>query len=324
VLEASGKQEWSAATLRPKIQRLLDGYLGAPERAPRPVRDSLGLVVKGDIASLDAALLSSLPIDRSVPVVRGAPGGAREAARLLRDFVDTRLAFYGDERHDPGLGIASGLSPYLHFGQISPVRVARAVAGARGVPEGAAAAFREQLIVRRELSMNFAAHAAAYDSFAALPRWARTTLGAHARDPRPYRYNRAVLEAAATHDPYWNAAMREMKAAGRMHGYMRMYWGKKIIEWSVSPEAAYRTMLSLNNRWFLDGRDPSSYAGVAWCFGLHDRPWAERPVFGMVRYMNDAGLGRKFDMDEYIRGVELLEKRESGPRGGPDSGKAGR
>ena len=149
--------------------------------------------------------------------------------------------------------------------------------------------------------MNFAEYAPDYDSFAGLPDWARKTLAAHARDPRPYRVSPARMEAATTEDPYFNAAMREMKRTGRMHGHMRMYWGKKILEWSPSPAAAFRTALRLNNRWFLDGRDPNSYAGVAWCFGLHDRPWAERPIFGMVRYMNDTGLRRKFDMESYLR-----------------------
>ena len=300
VATASTKREWSAATLRPKIHRYMDTFL-SPPRSPRPRRDSLGIRIAGDVRSLAPALLDTLSLDRSAAPVRDVNGGTGQALTLLDDFLQRKLPYYGDERQDPSLGMQSGLSPYLHFGQISPVRIARAVADSRGAPDGARAAFLEQLIVRRELAMNYAEYTPCYDRFASLPDWTRKTLAAHARDPRPYRVTPAHMEAAATNDPYFNAAMREMKLTGRMHGHMRMYWGKKILEWSPSPAAAFRTALRLNNRWFLDGRDPNSYAGVAWCFGLHDRPWGERPIFGMVRYMNDTGLRRKCDMETYLR-----------------------
>ena len=300
VAAASTKREWSAATIRPKIHRLMDAFLSAP-RSPRPRRDSMGIRIAGDVGSLSPALLDSLPLDRSAAPVRDVTGGTGRAFLLLKDFVNGKLAYYGNERQDPSLGMQSRLSPYLHFGQISPVRIARAVADARGVTDGARAAFLEQLIVRRELAMNFAEYAPDYDRFGSLPAWARKTLAAHEHDPRPYRVTAARMEAAATDDPYFNAAMREMKLTGRMHGHMRMYWGKKILAWCPTPAAAFRTALRLNNRWFLDGRDPNSYAGVAWCFGLHDRPWGERPIFGMVRYMNDTGLRRKFAMESYLR-----------------------
>ena len=162
-----------------------------------------------------------------------------------------------------------------------------------GPSEAARAAFLEQLVVRRELAMNFVEHTPDYDRFSCLPSWAKKTLTVHARDRRPWRYSPASLEACATHDPFWNSAMEEMKRTGTLHGYMRMYWGKKILEWSASPAAAFRVALRLNNRWFLDGRDPCSYAGVAWCFGLHDRPWPERSVYGTVRSMSEAGLRKR-------------------------------
>jgi deoxyribodipyrimidine photo-lyase len=152
--------------------------------------------------------------------------------------------------------------------------------------------------------MNFVEHTPDYDSWSCLPAWARASLDAHTVDRRPYLYTPAELEGASTHDPFWNAAMKQMKSMGRLHGHMRMYWGKKILEWSPRPEDGFREALRLNNRWFLDGRDPCSFAGVAWCFGLHDRPWGKRPIFGNVRYMNDSGLKRKFDMAAYLRSVE--------------------
>jgi len=195
------------------------------------------------------------------------------------------------------------LSPYLHFGQISPLEVALAVENARDTNRAARDAFLEELIVRRELSLNFVEHHPRYDTFDALPAWAQRSLREHAADPREYLYTLEVLEAARTQDPYWNAAQREMVRTGKMHNYMRMYWGKKILEWSPTPEAAFAAALHLNNKYELDGRDPNSFAGVAWCFGKHDRAWGEREVFGKIRYMGAAGLKRKFDMDTYVRRV---------------------
>ena len=171
-------------------------------------------------------------------------------------------------------------------------------------------AYLEELIVRRELAINFVHFGQNYDSYACLPEWTHATLDAHRGDRRPEIYDRAKLEAAKTHDPYWNAAMREMVHTGFMHNYMRMYWAKKILEWSETPEDAFATALHLNNKYFLDGRDANCYAGVAWTFGLHDRPWPERPIFGKVRYMNANGLKRKFDMNSYLYAVDRLVERE--------------
>ena len=304
---ASQKAQWSAATLRPKILNLRDAFLDAgASRAARPKRDSLAVRVAGRVGALDSTLLASLGLDESVAPVPGVRGGTSRAHALLARFVRVKLPFYGEERNDPSLEGQSGLSPYLHFGQVSPVTIARAVRDASHASEAARAAFLEQLVVRRELACNFAAYTENPRAFACIPAWARKTLAARARDPRPHLYDARQLEECSTHDPYWNAAMREMKITGRLHGYMRMYWGKKILEWSASPSAAFDTALRLNNRYFLDGRDPNSLAGVAWCFGLHDRPWQERPVFGMVRYMNESGLRRKFDIESWARRVESL------------------
>jgi deoxyribodipyrimidine photo-lyase len=306
VNEASDKAEHAARTLRPKIERVRDPYL----RRTRPVKahkSSLPLPVKGDLDPSDAeAVLRRLRVDRSIRRVQRFKGGTTEARRRLSRFLRHALPGYAEARNDPANPSASRLSPYLHFGQISPVEIACKVQAAKGAATRDRAAFLEELVVRRELAVNFVEFEKRYDSFRCLPKWAKKTLAEHSGDDRPHRYTTKQLERAGTHDPYWNAAMGEMKKTGYMHNYMRMYWGKKILEWMSSPEHAYRTALDLNNRYFLDGRDASSFANVAWIFGLHDRAWGERPVFGKVRYMSAEGLGRKFDIDAYVRWVEGL------------------
>jgi deoxyribodipyrimidine photo-lyase len=204
------------------------------------------------------------------------------------------------------------MSPYLHFGQISPLEIALRLQAADGVEQENVEAYLEELIVRRELSMNFCYYNPEYDSLAGLPDWAKETLEAHADDRREYVYDQATLEAGQTHDPYWNAAQQEMALAGKMHGYMRMYWGKKILEWTPDPAEAFRIALELNNRYELDGRDPNGFTGVAWCFGKHDRAWAEREIYGKVRYMSAGGLERKFDIESYVRKVERLMECRAG------------
>ena len=293
---ASQKEEYSAATFRRKVTYHADRFMhpvgtASPERSS-PIPDIPTLA--GETTD---ALLSQLTIDRSVPASGKYTGGSSEADRRFTQFLDTRLEGYADNRNDPGGEGDSDMSPYLHFGQVSPVTLAILAQeqGGDGMP-----AFLEQLIVRRELAVNFVRYNDHYDSFPSLPAWAQKTLALHRGDPREYGYSLSELEQAATHDPYWNAAMQEVKTTGSMQGYMRMYWGKKILEWSNTPEDAYATALYLNNKYELDGRDPNAYAGVAWCFGKHDRPWGERPIFGMVRYMNAKGLTRKFDMDRYL------------------------
>ncbi len=297
---ASAKDEWSAATLRPKITRLLGEYL-QPLRPRRLRRDSLGLAMSSlDISDVPAAL-AGLKIDRSVPPSGVFKGGRAEARRRLREFLARRLQYYDTRHSDPSQDLQSDMSPYLHFGQVSPIEIALGARDASAAGEEAKADFLEELIVRRELSINFTHYNPHYDSHRCLPAWAKRTLSRHARDRRAVTYSLAELEAAATGDAYWNACMREMVQTGKMHGYMRMYWGKKIIEWSPRPREAFERTLHLNNKYFIDGRDPNGYANVAWLFGLHDRPWGERPIFGTVRYMNAAGLERKFDMGLYLK-----------------------
>ncbi len=296
VESASPKADYTAATLRPKIGRIMLRYM-----VPLQHKDPVAPLLQLDEESIDiedvAAVLARMKLDRSVPPVTVFRGGTSEAERLLATFLDERLQDYAEFRSNPGVDCSSRLSPYLHFGQVSPLYIALQT---RDRDEPGVEAFLEQLIIRRELSLNFVHWNEHFDNLAGLPGWARSTLAGHAADSRPYIYELATLEQGGTHDPYWNAAQREMVQTGSMHNYMRMYWGKKILEWSPCPSQAFAQALFLNNRWQLDGRDPNSYAGVAWCFGMHDRPWSERPVFGRIRYMNARGLERKFNMKAYL------------------------
>jgi len=302
---ASTKQEYAARTIRPKLHRLWKQFT-IPLRQKRPRRDSLGLRLDGEDISNIHALLKRLRIDASVTPTKYFTGGLRRARKLLAKFIDGPLGDYGTRRNDPSLDIQSHMSPYLHFGQISPLEIALAITKSNASQE-CIDVYLEEILVRRELCINFVEYCQNYDSYQAVPGWARATLRHHQRDKRPYLYTPEQIATSATHDPYFNAAMTEMRLTGKMHNYMRMYWGKKIIEWSTTPAKAHRTILSLNNRYFLDGRDPLSYANVAWLFGLHDRPWQNRPIFGSVRYMNAPGLERKFNIDEYVKQVSMLE-----------------
>jgi len=300
---ASEKEEYSAATFRPRVTRRLARFLH-PVGDAVPERSSLSLDLPSLAGDSTESLLSRLGADPSVPPSGRFVGGTSEAMRRFGEFVDRRLDGFAGSRRDPGGDGGSGMSPYLHYGQVAPWVLALRVQEETG---DGPAAFLEELIVRRELAVNFVHYNDRYDSFGALPGWAQRTLALHRDDPREVVYGKADLVRAATHDPYWNAAQRELVTTGMMQGTMRMYWGKKILEWSDTPEEAYATALVLNNTFGLDGRDPNSYAGVAWCFGKHDRPWKERPVFGTVRYMNARGLERKYRMDRYLERAGVPE-----------------
>jgi deoxyribodipyrimidine photo-lyase len=294
---ASNKEEYSAATLRRKLQRVLPQYL-VPVEEQLPEIDSTRLEFESyDISDIPKAL-AKLTIDRTVRPSLFYLGGATEAKKRLAEFIIKKLDKYGELKNDPNENILSNLSPYLHFGQISPLHIALEVGRISGANSDA---FLEELIVRRELSINFTFYNPEYDSFKGLPKWARQTLSEHRDDTREYVYSREDLEQARTHDPYWNAAQKEMVTTGKMHGYMRMYWGKKILEWTATSQEAYEIVLYLNNKYELDGRDPNGFAGVAWCFGKHDRPWGRRSIFGNIRYMSADGLKRKFDAEKYAR-----------------------
>ena len=309
---ASDHEEYAARTLRPKVTRALAQFL-VPLAPRRLKRDSMGLAFDGLDMDDIGAVLGQLRLDRGVPRTSAYIGGAAQAERRLQAFLDDRLAAYESGVNDPANDGQSGMGPYLHFGQISPLHIALEVsARANGKSAESTGVFLEQLIVRRELALNFTHFNPGYDRFDALPDWARKTLAKHAHDRRDIVYTPAQLEASQTHDAYWNAAMTEMRLTGKMHGYMRMYWGKKILEWTAGAQEAFDLTLALNNKYFLDGRDPNGYTNVAWLYGKHDRPWQERPVFGTIRYMNAKGLERKFDMAAYVARVERLRSEPAG------------
>ncbi len=293
---ASEKREFGAYTIRNKIHRNLDRFMEAlPSIKKHPHRLSHARHRIGW-----QELREGLDVDASVAPVAWIKPGERAALKRLRAFVRYGLAHYESDRNDPAKDGQSNLSPYLHFGQLSSHAVAREVI-ASDAPKEAKEAFIEELVVRRELADNFCFYNRHYDVYRGLPDWARTTLDKHKRDARPHRYSLQKLEEAATHDDAWNAAQTEMVVRGKMHGYMRMYWAKKILEWSPSPTAAIRNAIYLNDKYELDGRDPNGYTGIMWAIGgVHDRPWGERPIFGKIRYMNYAGLKRKFDIGAYV------------------------
>ncbi len=301
---ASPKHEVAARTLRPKLNRLMTEYLVPLEE--RRVHRAATFAETGTLDLSDVPrLVRSLRADQSVPPVRRFKGGAAAAEARLKHYLKASLPRYAAERGKPEAGAASHMSPYLHFGQVSPVALALAVKAAPGGSEADKAAFIEEVVVRRELAVNHLHYAEDFDSYSCVPGWARKTLDAHRGDPRPYLYTDEQFERGLTHDRYWNAAMAEMRDTGYMHNHMRMYWGKKIVEWSASPEQAWDTALRLNNRFFIDGRDANSFTNVGWLFGLHDRPWGPRPVYGTVRSMGQASL-KKFDADGYVAEVGRL------------------
>lgn len=300
VERVSNKEEYSAATLRRKITPLI------PEFVEKIDLDELLVPSHGiEFSSADLsdipALLETLGIADGVNQCPWMHGGQASALATLHTFITEYLDGYDTKRNDPVDPFVSKLSPYLHFGMISPVTIYHEV-----LKTGLAdvAPFLEELIVRRELAHNFVYFNPLYDSYDGLPEWARKSMAKHERDERAYIYTTEQLEQARTHDRYWNTAQKELVHLGTIHGYMRMYWGKKILEWSKKPQEAFSIALYLNNKYQMDGRDPNGFAGVAWCFGKHDRPWAERSIFGMVRYMNDKGLERKFKMEGYMKRIE--------------------
>lgn len=296
----SEKQEYAARTIRPKIHKLIPDFLELPE--PGSVNQRMPDFQAESIDPEKEVEKYADNLKKENNNVNVIHGGYYHALKKLYDFTENRLDLY-DRRNDPSIDLTSGLSPYIHFGQISPLEVALAVmkSGSSG-----ADLFLEELIVRRELAVNFVNYNSHYDSFEGIPGWAAKSLDVHESDMRPYLYSETELREGRTHDEYWNSAQRELVMTGRMHSYMRMYWCKKIIEWTQKPVDAFNLSLKMNNEYALDGRDPSSYTGVSWCFGTHDRPWKERPVFGMVRYMAASGLERKFDIKAYVKRIEQI------------------
>jgi deoxyribodipyrimidine photo-lyase len=306
------KREYAAYTMRPKIHKLLPRCLKAsPEvevqKAFRGGKHKLHTRVTSK--NIDK-LIAACEIDHTVRPALGIAGGRLAAERQLAGFLESSLRRYARDRNEPSAHATSGLSPYLHFGQIGSLEVALAARSYAREHRLIADEFLEELIVRRELAFNFARFAPRQDSLEVLPDWARATIERHRRDRRNPVYTAEQFERAETHDALWNATQTELLLRGTIHGYYRMYWGKKVIEWSASCEEALRTMIYLHDRYALDGRDPNTYTNILWCFGLHDRPWPERPIFGTLRYMSLEGMRRKTDVDAYIDEVAAVRHVE--------------
>ncbi len=300
---ASQKQEYAAYTFRQKINRLLPDFLEVfPKIKKHPVAWN-----KGRTAIDWKNILKTLSIDMTVPQVTWIEPGEKAAQKSFRRFLRQGLENYTKYRNDPTKNSQSNLSPYLHFGQLSAQKIADEVLQSN-VDNNFKQTFLEELIVRRELSDNFCFYNPDYDKFNGFPDWARKTLNKHRKDKRLYIYPEKQLENALTHDELWNAAQTEMVVRGKMHGYMRMYWAKKVLEWTESPDAALQVAVYLNDKYELDGRDPNGYTGIAWSIGgVHDRAWNERKIFGKVRYMSYNGCKSKFNVDTYIKNMEILK-----------------
>ncbi|MBD3155569.1 MAG: deoxyribodipyrimidine photo-lyase [Candidatus Aenigmarchaeota archaeon] len=292
---ASPKQEYAAYTFRPKINKKLSEFLDEFPKIKEYPHD------RKDNGMDWKKALKSLKVDMKIQEVDWIKPGETEAKEVLRNFIENKLSSYSKDRNDPNKDSQSDLSPYLHFGQISSQRVALEIKKSK-VNKDLKEEFLEELIVRKELSDNFCFYSPNYDSFDGFPDWAKKTLNEHRKDKREYNYSFEEFEKAKTHDDLWNAAQMEMVKKGKMHGYMRMYWAKKILEWTESPEKALEIAIHLNDKYELDGRDPNGYVGCAWSIGgVHDRAWKERKVFGKIRYMSYNGCKRKFNVEKYIK-----------------------
>jgi len=294
-LHVSNKQEFAAYTIRPKINKALPMFM---EEFPVLKKMSKNELSSSKINWADVD--QSLNINRQIIEVDWIKPGETAALNMLESFLVNKFEKYVELKNSPVEDGQSNLSPYLHFGQIASQRVALEVQRLNGNKESEKV-FLEELIVRKELADNFCYFNTKYDSFDGFPEWAKTSLNKHRKDEREFIYSQEEFENAKTHEDLWNAAQTEMIRTGKMHGYMRMYWAKKILEWSKSPEDAIKTAIYLNDKYELDGRDANGYAGISWSIGgIHDRAWFERPVFGKIRYMNRNGAKNKFDINKYI------------------------
>jgi len=302
------KEEYGAYTIRPKITRILSDYLLPFEETPiNHKKPDLEVDCPETIVTAETIpkLVAGCDIDPTVASTDYYHGGTANGRERLKKFVRDILPSYETSRNKPDRDGSSRLSSYLHFGFLSSLEIALAVMDAEA-PQSAKDAYLEELIVRRELSYNLTSFNKNYDSLAALPDWVHRTMREHASDERQFIYSLNELENGETHDEPWNASHREMVRTGEMHNYVRMLWGKNVIAWTRTYEEAFEILVHLNNKYCLDGRNPNSYAGILWCFGKHDRPWMERPVFGTMRYMTSGSTGKKFDSKKYIAWTKTL------------------
>ncbi|MCF8056884.1 MAG: deoxyribodipyrimidine photo-lyase [Desulfocapsa sp.] len=294
---ASNKREYAAYTIRKKIQQQLPRFLtDFPDLQVHPY-----VSAPASIQPVTVNTLLKQVKDKSVGEVDWLKPGEKAGINLMDDFLTHGLHSYSTDSNNPCLDGQSNLSPYFHFGQLAPQRVAWEVEQSNATRDNKEA-YLEELIIRRELADNYCYYADDYDRYSTFPDWAKRSLDEHREDVRPYLADLETLENAGTEDALWNRCQQDLLQNGKLHGYLRMYWAKKILEWSVSPEEAMANALFLNDKYSLDGRDPNGYAGVAWSIGgVHDRAWADRPIFGKIRYMNKNGCKRKFSVTEYIK-----------------------
>uniref|UniRef100_A0A671UQ99 Deoxyribodipyrimidine photo-lyase n=1 Tax=Sparus aurata TaxID=8175 RepID=A0A671UQ99_SPAAU len=296
--EASPKLEYSARTIRGKITKILSDFL-----TDFPPVEKHPYTATRTAKPVDwEQTLASLEVDKTVGETEWAKPGTKAGTAMLESFIDLRLKIFDTKRNDPNAPALSQLSPWIRFGHLSAQRVAQQVQHSGKKVGVTVSSYIEELVVRRELTDNFCFYNKKYDSVEGAHEWAQKTLRDHAKDERPYIYTREQLEKAKTHDKLWNAAQYQMVTEGKMHGFLRMYWAKKILEWTSSPEEALSIALYLNDRYELDGQDPNGFVGCMWSIcGVHDQGWAERPIFGKIRYMNYKGCLRKFDVAQFER-----------------------
>ena len=302
------KEEFAARTIRPKIKKLLPKYLEKFREVKIKVKAEKLKIECPDTEVNEQniqQLVEQCAIDHSVKPSGIYHGGEANGRKRLKYFVEQILPDYAVTRNKPEIDGASRLSSYLHFGFLSALEIVKAVKES-AAPDESKDAFLEEVIVRRELSYNFTRHNPQYDSIESLPEWAQKTMREHIEDERKVIYSLEELEKGKTHDELWNASQREMLMTGEMHNYVRMLWGKNVIAWTRTYEEAFAALEHLNNKYCLDGRNPNSYAGILWCFGKHDRPWIERPVFGKMRYMTTGSTGKKFNSKKYIEWTKSL------------------
>ena len=295
-------RQYGAYTIRPRIHRLLPTYLtpGGPLRVNERYTGGLPKFHTEVTAANIKQLVASCEIDHSVAPSTEFQGGSLAAEKLLKTFLEEKLRHYATGRNEPSANATSHMSPYLHFGQISALEIALAVSKYAHEHKLIADEYLEELIVRRELAFNYARFVENPGDLNNLPEWCQLNMQRHAKDKRDPVYSPQQFERAETHDELWNACQREMLQRGKIQGYYRMYWGKKVIEWSSTYQQAAQTMIDIHGRYALDGRDPNTYTNIFWCFGLHDRPWPERPIFGKMRFMSLEGMKRKTNVRAYI------------------------
>lgn len=310
------KENYGAYTIRPKIKKILDEYF-VPFKEAKIKNKKTNIKVDCPDTEVNskniAKLVAECDIDHAVKPSPIYHGGSANGRKRLNHFIKNILPRYDESRNKPDIDGCSRLSSYLHFGFLSPLEIALAVKNSKA-PQKSKDAYLEELIVRRELSYNFTHFNKNYDSLKALPEWSQTTMREHVKDERPEIFSLEELENCETYDELWNATQREMNLTGEVHNYVRMLWGKLVIQWSKNYEEAFAALEHLNNKYCLDGRNPNSYAGILWCFGKHDRPWMEREIFGKMRYMTSNSTGKKFDSKKYIEWTKSLEENPKLPR----------